>query len=473
MPGTCSAERQASNSTPVTQPPVACTTLSASASPLPTSASASAASPAVKLRSASPIAAIAPGRRTQRRQRAGDVAAADQQRAQGAVARAAAASRSAPTAPRASPSRSRSSRTSRSAALPSASASSPAASTCPRPAASALADDAADVRRDARQRRLEVGQQAALRGVGGVDRQPCDRALDQLGGGRDRRRLAGARGRRARRPPGASLDQLREPALDARARDPRLRQRRHLELPLDDQRCCRTESRPSARSDRGRQLFLLLNRATPVKGSALAGSLQVALGDAHNHRRTRRTPGAQLSARTTIAAMEPAHDDHAGVRAHGRRAARRGRLPHAQRRDLDHLGRGPRAGRRTLAGRLAQLGLQRGDTVALMLANRPEFHLCDLAVLMTGATPFSVYQTSPPNQIRYIVGDAGARVMITEQSFLPRILEARKDLPDLETVIVIDGEAPRRRAAPRRPARDRPRLRPRRRRGRRRSPRTC
>src|SRR4051812_1760383 len=95
-----------------------------------------------------------------------------------------------------------------------------------------------------------------------------------------------------------------------------------------------------------------------------------------------------------------------------------------------------------LASRLAQLGLGRGDTIALMLANRPEFHICDLAVLMTGATPFSVYQTSPPNQIQFIVADSGARVMITEQSFLPRILEARKQLPDLQTVIVIDGEAP-------------------------------
>ncbi|MEA2312019.1 MAG: long-chain acyl-CoA synthetase [Solirubrobacteraceae bacterium] len=95
-----------------------------------------------------------------------------------------------------------------------------------------------------------------------------------------------------------------------------------------------------------------------------------------------------------------------------------------------------------LASRLAGLGLRRGDTVALMLANRPEFHICDLAVLMTGATPFSVYQTSPPNQIQFIVGDAGSRVMITEQSFLGRILEARRELPNLETVIVIDGEAP-------------------------------
>jgi long-chain acyl-CoA synthetase len=94
-----------------------------------------------------------------------------------------------------------------------------------------------------------------------------------------------------------------------------------------------------------------------------------------------------------------------------------------------------------LGARLAALGLQRGDTVALMLANRPEFHICDLAVLMTGATPFSVYQTSPPNQVQFIVADAGARVAITEQAFLPRILGARAGLPDLETVIVIDGEA--------------------------------
>jgi long-subunit acyl-CoA synthetase (AMP-forming) len=95
-----------------------------------------------------------------------------------------------------------------------------------------------------------------------------------------------------------------------------------------------------------------------------------------------------------------------------------------------------------LAGRLSALGLGRGDMVALMLANRPEFQICDLAVLMTGATPFSVYQTSPPNQIQYIVGDAGSRVLITEQAFLGKIVEARRELPGLETIVVIDGEAP-------------------------------
>jgi acyl-CoA synthetase (AMP-forming)/AMP-acid ligase II len=42
-----------------------------------------------------------------------------------------------------------------------------------------------------------------------------------------------------------------------------------------------------------------------------------------------------------------------------------------------------------VAGGLAQLGLGRGDTAAIMLTNRPEFPIVDLAVATLGATPFS------------------------------------------------------------------------------------
>jgi long-chain acyl-CoA synthetase len=97
-----------------------------------------------------------------------------------------------------------------------------------------------------------------------------------------------------------------------------------------------------------------------------------------------------------------------------------------------------------LAGGLAGLGLARGETVALMLSNRPEFHLCDLAAMMLGAAPFSIYTTYTPEQIAYIVGDAGARILICEQQYLPRVLEARERLPELEHVIVVDGDAPER-----------------------------
>jgi long-subunit acyl-CoA synthetase (AMP-forming) len=95
-----------------------------------------------------------------------------------------------------------------------------------------------------------------------------------------------------------------------------------------------------------------------------------------------------------------------------------------------------------LAGGLAELGVERGDTVALMLSNRPEFHLCDLAAMMLGATPFSIYNTYSPEQIRYLLADAEARVLICEQQYLPQVLEARSQAPELEHVIVIDGEAP-------------------------------
>src|SRR5262245_45046395 len=95
-----------------------------------------------------------------------------------------------------------------------------------------------------------------------------------------------------------------------------------------------------------------------------------------------------------------------------------------------------------LAGGLARLGVRRGDTVALMIGNRPEFHLVDLAVTTLGATPFSLYQTLAPEQIAYVVGDAGARLAIAEAALLPNLLAARRDLPDLARLVVLDGEAP-------------------------------
>jgi long-chain acyl-CoA synthetase len=95
-----------------------------------------------------------------------------------------------------------------------------------------------------------------------------------------------------------------------------------------------------------------------------------------------------------------------------------------------------------LAGGLARLGLERGQTLALMLSNRPEFHLCDLAGMMLGAAPFSIYNTYTAEQIAYLVADAEAQILICEQQYLPQVLEARRELPGLAHVIVVDGQAP-------------------------------
>src|SRR5215207_4497483 len=86
-----------------------------------------------------------------------------------------------------------------------------------------------------------------------------------------------------------------------------------------------------------------------------------------------------------------------------------------------------------LAGGLHHLGVRRGDTVALMISNRPEFMIADLAAMTLGATPFSIYLTSAPDQVAYVIGDAGARVAIVEAPFAPLV-------QDLVEHVLIAGE---------------------------------
>ncbi|GAB2974824.1 AMP-binding protein [Nocardioides montaniterrae] len=91
---------------------------------------------------------------------------------------------------------------------------------------------------------------------------------------------------------------------------------------------------------------------------------------------------------------------------------------------------------RRLAAGLAARGVRRGDSVALMLLNRPEAALVDCAALHLGAIPFSVYNTSSPEQVAYLFGDAGNRVVVTQQAFLDTV---RGSGVALDTVVSVDG----------------------------------
>ena len=94
-----------------------------------------------------------------------------------------------------------------------------------------------------------------------------------------------------------------------------------------------------------------------------------------------------------------------------------------------------------LAGGLAAHGVQRGDTVGIMLVNRPEFNLVDSAALHLGATPFSVYNTSVAEQIAYLFANASNRVVVTERQFLPAIREALAVGIEVEHIVLVDGES--------------------------------
>ncbi|MGW4091362.1 AMP-dependent synthetase/ligase [Nocardia sp. NPDC004750] len=93
---------------------------------------------------------------------------------------------------------------------------------------------------------------------------------------------------------------------------------------------------------------------------------------------------------------------------------------------------------RSIAAGLAGLGVGHGDTVGIMLTNRPEFNLVDTAALHLGATPFSVYNTSSPEQITHLFTNAGNKIVVTEQVFLDRITAS--GVP-VDHIILVDGPA--------------------------------
>jgi long-chain acyl-CoA synthetase len=94
---------------------------------------------------------------------------------------------------------------------------------------------------------------------------------------------------------------------------------------------------------------------------------------------------------------------------------------------------------RKIAAGLASLGLERGQTIGILLNNRPEFHLADTAAMHLGATPYSVYNTYTAEQIEYLVSDAGNAIIVTEEAYLDTALAVQKACGTVEHVIDVDG----------------------------------
>jgi len=87
-------------------------------------------------------------------------------------------------------------------------------------------------------------------------------------------------------------------------------------------------------------------------------------------------------------------------------------------------------------------GLTRGDRVAILAENRPEWALADWGCLTTGVVDVPIYATLPPVQIRYILKDAGARlIFVSDAAQLEKILEIRETLPALGKIVIFDPPA--------------------------------
>lgn len=91
---------------------------------------------------------------------------------------------------------------------------------------------------------------------------------------------------------------------------------------------------------------------------------------------------------------------------------------------------------------LASLGIRRGDRVAIVAENRPEWVISDQAIVALGAIDVPVYPTMSAKQNEYIFNDAGVRMAIVSNQFqLNKVMRVRENVPSLETVILMNEKA--------------------------------
>jgi long-chain acyl-CoA synthetase len=95
------------------------------------------------------------------------------------------------------------------------------------------------------------------------------------------------------------------------------------------------------------------------------------------------------------------------------------------------------------AAGLRALGFGPGQRLVMMLRNRPEFHVLDIAATFCGGTPVSIYNSSSPEQIQYLIDHSEATIAIADDAaYLQRFLTVRDKLPTLKHIGVLGAEAP-------------------------------
>jgi long-chain acyl-CoA synthetase len=89
---------------------------------------------------------------------------------------------------------------------------------------------------------------------------------------------------------------------------------------------------------------------------------------------------------------------------------------------------------------LVDLGIEPGERVCILANTRPEWSYADLGASAAGAVVVPIYQTNSPEECLWVISDSGASAIVCEDDEqLAKIAAIREQLPDLRTVIVIDG----------------------------------
>jgi long-chain acyl-CoA synthetase len=97
---------------------------------------------------------------------------------------------------------------------------------------------------------------------------------------------------------------------------------------------------------------------------------------------------------------------------------------------------------RPLAFGLRELGVEKGDRVAILGNTRPEWTFFDFAALSIGATVVPIYQTNSPEECRYVLENSDSKVVVVEDAEqLEKVRQVRGQLPQLQHVVLMTGSA--------------------------------
>lgn len=84
-------------------------------------------------------------------------------------------------------------------------------------------------------------------------------------------------------------------------------------------------------------------------------------------------------------------------------------------------------------------GVRKGERVAILSENRPEWTIADFAALSLGAVTVPIYSTQTAEQTAFILNDSGARVIVVStQNQLEKVLAVQSQTP-VEQIVVMDG----------------------------------
>ena len=87
---------------------------------------------------------------------------------------------------------------------------------------------------------------------------------------------------------------------------------------------------------------------------------------------------------------------------------------------------------------LANMGVRRGDNVAIISENRPEWIISDMAIIALGAVDVPVYPTLTPKQLEFIFRDAAVKYVIVSNMFqLNKVLKIRASIRSLKSIVLM------------------------------------